>query len=464
MIVMISFIGIRYLSYFRSFFFQWRAYRQREKISISQLYQVCGRLPHLKIQITTRGVPGTTEVITRGIHHIVLLVREDLAFYRNLISIEVITESMQQKIELERAHAACPLPVNVIVLPKHYRTRRGTQFKARALHYMVELRHAGYNARPNQRCYIVHFDEESVIEAQELRNLLFYLARHPHVKLCEGPIYYPFEYWRTSAICRVMEANRPIGCFECREVMQQGIPLHLHGSNLVIDEQLENELGWDIGNLDGQPLIAEDYVFGVNAYLRYGSSVFGWHGCVMLEQPPFSLKSAFKQRHRWITGVLQGLVMMRRDPLFDRLPAYIRRRLTWGTYYRIATFAAGLPAGVVSLCYVLYQAILFMLGIHIEGLPFLVALWTIFLGLLWLNSIGIGAYYNISTMHESTKTELFFGIAEALALAPLAGILESCAGFWAVVQWCTGKRAVHWEPTPKTKSADQSATTGKQRR
>jgi hypothetical protein len=51
-----------------------------------------------------------------------------------------------------------------------------------------------------------------------------------------------------------------------------------------------------------------------------------------------------------------------------------------------------------------------------------------------------------------------------LALAPLAGILESSAGFWAVVQWYTGKRTVHWEPTPKTKVADQFASTGKHRR
>jgi len=43
-----------------------------------------------------------------------------------------------------------------------------------------------------------------------------------------------------------MEANRPIGCFECRQVMESGTPLHLHGSNLVIEEDLEHELGWDI--------------------------------------------------------------------------------------------------------------------------------------------------------------------------------------------------------------------------
>ena len=73
-----------------------------------------------------------------------------------------------------------------------------------------------------------------------------------------------------------MEANRPIVCFECRHVMELGIPLHLHGSNLVVDEVFENRLGWDIGCLDGAPVITEDYVFGMMAFLAGGPDVFGW--------------------------------------------------------------------------------------------------------------------------------------------------------------------------------------------
>jgi len=28
-----------------------------------------------------------------------------------------------------------------------------------------------------------------------------------------------------------------MGCFECREAMESGKPLHIHGSNLDIDEE-----------------------------------------------------------------------------------------------------------------------------------------------------------------------------------------------------------------------------------
>src|SRR5260370_11987085 len=133
--------------------------------------------------------------------------------------------------------------------------------------------------------------------------------------------------------------------------MESGTTLNLQGSNVVIDEELENELGWDIGSLDGQPFVAEDYVFGVLAFLKRGPQIFGWHGCVMLEQPPFSLKSAFKQRYRWIIGILQGMTMIGRMSQFRDLPRGMRLRLFWGPRYPILTFSFGLPTWAISfLC------------------------------------------------------------------------------------------------------------------
>ena len=452
---LISVIGFRFLSYFRSFFFHWPAYRQREDVTTTQLQQLAS-LPSVKIQITTRGSEGSTEVIRRGIQYVMLLAQEAPTFYCQYLSIEVVTENAAQKILLEEENQEAPLPVTVVVMPKDYRAPHGTQLKARGLHYMVELRRQGFNQKSG-RTMIVHYDEESVMEPCELKRLLHYLATTDK-SLTEGPIYYPFEYTEASLICRAMEANRPIGCFECREVMEKGVPLHLHGSNLVIDEALENELGWDIGTLDGQPFIAEDYVFGVQAYLRYGSSIFGWHGCLMLEQPPFSFTSAFRQRYRWIIGVLQGLAMMQRLSAFQQMPWSMRLRLQWGTRYRIATFALGLPAGVISFFFVLYQgfqSVFTKQSAPLLPLPFMV--WLSIIGFLWLNSIFIGAWANISLMPQGTTQERIGELAKVLAVAPLAGVLESTAAFWAVLRWSLGKRTVHWQPTPKTGRADKHA-------
>jgi hypothetical protein len=290
-----------------------------------------------------------------------------------------------------------------------------------------------------------------VLEPDELRKLIHYLATTDK-KLTEGPILYPLEYLDAHTLCRSMEANRPLGCFECRHVMETGTPLHLHGSNLVVDEELENELGWDIGTLDGQPFISEDYVFGVQAYLKYGPSVFGWHGAVMLEQPPFSITSAFKQRFRWIFGVLQGISMLRRMPEFHRLPRKMRWHLVWGTRYRIATFALGLPTGALSLLYLLYEGWLVLAGREFLPLPLPIMAWLFVVGFLWLNS----AWYILSSRPDMGWPARCAEGALVIAAAPVAGLVESAAGFWAVVKWLSGERKVAWTPTPKTKLADQT--------
>lgn len=453
MIALVSVVGFRLLYYFHSFFFHWSRYRQLQPATLYDM-MLLPRIPFIKVQITTRGSLGSTEVIRRGIQNIVDFVQEAPGLYGKLMSVEVVTESQEQKQVLEWEFAHSPISVQAFVLPAQYQTPKGTKLKARGLHYMVELRRRGVNRKPGQT-FIVHYDEESVMTPLELRKLVHYLATTDK-QLTEGPIYYPLEYRDASLMCRAMEANRPVGCFECRQVMENGTPLHMHGSNLVIDEELENTLGWDIGNLDGQPFIAEDYVFGVFAYLRYGPKIFGWHGCVMLEQPPFSFKSAFKQRYRWIIGVLQGITAMRRMPEFHQLPSKMRFHLTWGTQYRVLTFALGLPTGALSLLYTAYQTTLLLLGQHTLLLPLPLMLWMSIVGFLWINSIFIGAWYNLASAQDMSLLQRWIEGAKVLTIAPIAGIMESSAAFWAVLDWTRGKRTVEWKPTPKTKQADQT--------
>lgn len=454
LVALISVIGVRLLLYYKSFFFHWARYRQLEQVTTADI-RALPSIPFIKIQVTTRGQAGSTDVIRRGIRNVVELCREAPDLYLPKLSIEVVTESEEQVDLLERDFGdGVPLRGVVLPMPESYETPQGTKFKARGMHYIVELRRRGFNRKPGQT-FIIHYDEESVMTPDELRKLIRYLATTDK-KLTEGPILYPLEYMTTTTLCRAMEANRPIGCYECREVMETGTPLHLHGSNLVIDEELENELGWDIGTLDGQPFIAEDYVFGVLAYLKYGPQIFGWHGCIMLEQPPFSVKSAFRQRSRWIVGVLQGIAMMQRLPEFLQLSRRQRTRLIWGTRYRVLTFALGFPTGGVSLLYLLYQAILVLSGTSVPSLPLPISIWLIGIGFLWLNSMVIGVWFNTMNVPGLSQLQRWGEGMRVIAAAPFAGILESMAGFWGVARWLTGHRTVAWQPTPKTKAADRN--------
>jgi hypothetical protein len=448
-------IGIRMLAYWRSFLFHWPRYRQRQDVSTADLLTL--NVPFVKIQVTTRGSAGSTEVILRGIRNVVQLAREHPSFYGRVLSVEVVTESETQARLLEQTFAGEPVSVQALLRPAEYQTPNRTKLKARGLHYAVEWRRAGWNRKPG-RTFIVHYDEESVMVPGELRKLLRVLSE-THKKILEGPIYYPLEYIDASAMCRAMEANRPIGCFECRHVMEKGVPLHLHGSNLVVEEEFENKLGWDIGSLDGQPLIAEDYVFGMNAFLQGGSAAFGWHGCVMLEQPPFSFKSAFKQRHRWIFGVLQGIAVARRKPEFRSLPASVRLSLIWGTRFRIATFAMGAIIGLLSLALLpllVGSAVMALIVGNLNPLNPALLVWMAVVGGLWLGSVAIGAWYNVLDAGLS-RVDRGREIARTIVIAPIAGISESTAALWAVVEWIIGRRDVSWKPTPKTKAADAAA-------
>jgi Glycosyl transferase family group 2 len=451
-VICASIIGVRFLLYFHSFILRWPRYRQLRPVTTADI-RALPRIPYVKIQITTRGLPDSTRVIRRGVHNVVELTREAPELYAEKLSIEVVTESQEQKALLDDdfARQDFPLQAFVLLVPEEYASSHGTKLKARSLHYMIELRRRGFN-RKLGRTFIVHYDEESVMEPGELRKLIQYLA-NTSKQLSEGPIYYPLEYGDAAMICRAMEANRPIGCFECRKVMENGTPLHLHGSNLVVDEDLENALGWDIGTLEGQPLVAEDYVFGVRAYLRFGPQIFGWHGSIMLEQPPFTLTSAFKQRYRWIIGVLQGITSMQKMAEFRLLPRKKRLHLVWATAFRIMTFALGLPTGAFSLLYLLYQMGSVVTGRNELPLPVPLMGWLFFVSFLWLNSMLIGAWYNLCADRQlSVRLRCLEGL-RVMTMAPVAGVVESGAGFWAVLQWLAGNRTATWQPTPKAMPA-----------
>jgi len=220
------------------------------------------------IQITTKG--GSLKVVRRGIQYAIEGVRK-YPTLKGIVTVEVITEVDAEVKAINAEFEGSPISVKSYCLPADYETPNGTKLKARALQYMVEL----HRQNPKD-AYIVHYDEESVLLPADLARLVRNLLDKP-VGISEGSISYPLEWQDAHPLCRTMESNRPFGCHECYLVMTHPVPLHLHGSNLVIQERLENEIGWDIGSFKDKPLIAEDLVFGLMAYIRYGRSVFGWH-------------------------------------------------------------------------------------------------------------------------------------------------------------------------------------------
>jgi len=452
--ILVTVIGIRMLAYWWSFYIHPGKYRFQQEVTTTDLRRL-PRIPYLKVQWTTKGSPGSTEVILRSLRQLEELAAEAPAFYASFLSAEVVTENAEQAAFISRMFSGSPLaPPSCVVTPADYRTPENTQLKAKQLHYLVELRRAGWNKKPG-KTFIVHFDEDTLMVPSEFRKMIWQLAQTD--KSClTGPIYYPLEYGEATRLARATEASRPITCFECRRVMETGEMLHIHGSNIVMEEEFENRLGWDIGQLDGVPFVAEDYMFGMAAFIREGKDSFGWHGCVALEQPPFSFPSVFRQRFRWVFGVLQGMSVDTRLPEFATLPWRLRMKVIWGTRYRIFTYGAGAFTGFLALLYIpvwLYVEANMLHTSQAAHTPWELAAWFSLVGIMWLGSNLVGAWLNTKDAGLA-PSRVITEITRAVCITPVAGVMENLAAVWAVAKWVTKRRAIEWKVTPSTKAAD----------
>lgn len=397
------------------------------------------------IQITTKG--GSVAVVRRGIEYAIKGVHK-YPILRKIVKVEVITESVDDKIALDREFGSAIIPVTTYILPADYQTPNGTELKARALHYMVEMhRKAPSNA------YVVHYDEESVLTEDNLARLVRNLLRKP-MGISEGTISYPLEWDDSHIMCRTMESSRPFGCHECYIMMTNPAPLHLHGSNLVVQERLENKIGWDIGRLGDKPLIAEDLVFGLMFFLKFGKKAFGWHGVEMIEQPPFTIKAAYKQRERWVMGALQGVAHVRSLPGWSKLSILERVKIQTVVKLRVLTYAVGLPVSTISL-----TVLFFYIGYNITAITFIseplpiVTIAAIPGLLLWVGSSQLGLWQNLRYT-QKTRSAKFIEHMKVLVMTPFSGIFDTAGPAMATIKWLFGVRGIKWTPTPKSAGAE----------
>jgi cellulose synthase/poly-beta-1,6-N-acetylglucosamine synthase-like glycosyltransferase len=138
----------------------------------------------------------------------------------------------------------------------------------------------------------------------------------------------------------------------------------------------------------------------VKARNKYGSKAFGWHGGVIEEKSPFTLKDLVKQRRRWFYGLLQNLKYF---SLKDKISQSIRA-LLW---------SLGFLSGLASI----------LTWIYPQTLPnyYLRIVFSI-TSLLWLFSYQIGAFMNGTYLPFSKRLAFHF---LALVFAFPNGLIES---------------------------------------
>jgi len=301
--------------------------------------------PKIIFQITTKGNIGIVQETINRVNSVCA----DIEYKK--YELWVVTDA-QEKFE------GC----RTIVVPQNYSCN--AIHKGRALQYSVEVR------RSENKCdkdtYVFHLDDESLITKQTLCSILCYLEDKPK-PISEGLIIYPVQKKEEIKVSNLMDTLRPFCCYECLALMSGGNPAYIHGSNLLVRSDVEDEVGWTNGKT-----LAEDTLFAINARLKFGKDAFGWHGGVVEEKSPLNLKDLIRQRRRWFYGLIMNMKFFETG---EKIRQCVRT-LIW---------SSGLVSGIASIfTFFIFQKI-----------PFweLRVCFTI-TSLMWLFSYQIGAYVN----------------------------------------------------------------------
>ena len=389
--------------------------------------------PKIIFQITTRSATRTP-VVKRGIDSII---NSSLKIKYNNYQISIITDDPKDRTTLNGTKC------EVIIVDKKFKAFAIK--KGRALQYAVE--HRRKTGKNIASYWIFHMDDESYVTDQTIISLLKFI-REGNAMASEGPIFYPLKFESANPLTAIAESIRPFTCYDCVSQMTNPPPLHMHGSNLLVRSDIEDSIGWNFG-----PTLAEDQIFGYRIYEKYGPKSMGWHGGILLEQPPLNLKDHFMQRRRWVLGSLQNM---------ERFPIIHKFKLM----FKLGTYFMGFVSGVVSTILYFHAyipkilALLPMNGINLDitswfdilmktffsestlnasingssPLDPMVGLILLFPYTMWLFSYQLGLFLNLRYSRISVIKRIALHL-QTLLLSFVIGLLETFPAFWAMLEY-----------------------------
>ena len=399
--------------------------------------------PEIIFQITTRSATRTPVVI-RGVESII-----ESCSKVNYDSYEISVVTDDEKDKGTLSNHKC----DVIVVEKEYSTNAIK--KGRALQYAVEFRRKC--AKNSLKQWVFHMDDESCVTTQTVLSLLKFIRSSGPAVVSEGPIFYPLKFEFANPLTAIAESIRPFTCYDCVSQMTNPPPLHMHGSNLLVRSDIEDMIGWNFG-----PTLAEDQLFGYKVYEKYGPKSLGWHGGILLEQPPLNIKDHFMQRRRWVLGSLQN---MNKFPIIHKFKVM----------FKLSTYFLGFISGIVSIFlyfHLQFPKLLSLIPLHdifsqtniVSVGPKLnevintlssesifntlsngtateitIGLMLIFPYILWLFSYQMGLFLNLQYSEIASKKRVFMHL-QTLVLSILIGLVETFPAFYAMIEYCIGKR------------------------
>jgi cellulose synthase/poly-beta-1,6-N-acetylglucosamine synthase-like glycosyltransferase len=204
--------------------------------------------------------------------------------------------------------------VRLVTVPADYRTPNGTRFKARATHYLHELRLRENEARDD--VWVLHMDDDTGVGPDTALAMARFVAETADTgkHLAQGILTYPREYAR-NRLAWLADAARPaedVGRFSAWT--GGGTPrAGVHGELLLVRAAIEATIGWDFGPRS----LVEDAQFALLFSARYpGRSA--WFAGRCYGASPATLHDFWRQRERWSWG-LAALVFNRSLQLRNRI-------------------------------------------------------------------------------------------------------------------------------------------------
>jgi beta-1,4-mannosyltransferase len=408
--------------------------------------------PIIIFQITTRSATKTP-VVKRGIDSIIS--SSNKINYSSYF-ISVVSDDSQDIATLSCFNSSNNF--EVIVVDKKFTTNAIK--KGRALQYAVEYRRKfGLNT---SKYWVFHMDDESYVTNQTILSLLRSI-RESNAVASEGPIFYPLKFESANFLTAIAESVRPFTCYDCVSQMTNPPPLHMHGSNLLVRSDIEDSIGWNFG-----PTLAEDQLFGYKVYENYGPKALGWHGGILLEQPPLNIKDHFMQRRRWVVGSMQNI---------NNFPLIHRFKMM----FKLATYFLGFISGIISIILYIYFQVPKMIPallssstindinqtvsldmatwfdklfnilssqsiVHTltNGSPIEVGVGTmlLFTSVMWMLSYQVGLFLNLRYSKVGWPKRILFHL-QTLVLCLVIGLIETFPAFWAMIEYCIRNKIIN---------------------
>jgi egghead protein (zeste-white 4 protein) len=336
------------------------------------------------------------------------------------LRIDLITEEGCEAMSKIVALAERSPFVRLVVVPKHYQTRAGTRFKARANHYSHELRIMEGDVRND--IWVLHMDDDTAVGPDTAISIIKFIneqRRSPQPKhLAQGILTYPRENaanwftWMADAVRPADDLSR------FAALTGGGTPLSgLHGELLLIRSSIEAQIGWDFG----PDAITEDAQFALT-FCRLYPGRSDWFEGRCYGASPASVHDFVRQRERWAWGLV-GLAVNESIPL--------RNRIFLG--YCVSNWVLGPLQNILVVVFVAFLLHIFSLS---PASPFVLILWTMNMAfVVWMYWEGYKA--NIASSADGRRRPL--ELVCLIVLVPIFSLLEGLGGIRGFYRLVTGK-------------------------